>query len=271
MTLEAFINRTNRLFVITGAGISTGSGIPDYRDQQGQWKRPQPMTLQNFTGSVQARRRYWARSLIGWPIVSTAKPNQAHYAVARLQSHGPAHFLVTQNVDSLHQKAGSPQVLDLHGRLDRVICLDCGKQVNRRLYQQTMESLNPSWAQRRAAVAPDGDAQLDETDFSDFEIPDCSHCGGVMKPDVVYFGETVPAGRISETLNALERSDAVLVVGSSLMVYSGFRFVRQAARMGLPIASVTLGQGRADDLLSLKVDLPCDEALKFLINREPIG
>lgn len=270
MTLEAFINRTNRLFVITGAGISTGSGIPDYRDQQGQWKRPQPMTLQNFTASPSARRRYWARSLVGWPMVSAARPNQAHFAISQLQLHGPAHFLVTQNVDGLHQKAGSPQVTDLHGRLDIVICLDCSARVDRKSFQQLMEDQNPSWGHKRAAVAPDGDAELDETDFSDFVIPPCTRCGGVMKPDVVYFGETVPTQRVNETLHALEQSDAVLVVGSSLMVYSGFRFVRQAGRMGLPIASVTLGRGRADDLLTLKDDRPCDEALQFLLGREEV-
>lgn len=265
MMLEQFVSQAKRLFVLTGAGVSTGSGIPDYRDQQGQWKRAQPMTLQNFTGSESARRRYWARSLVGWPVVSSAQPNQSHHAIARLQTHGPAHYLVTQNVDGLHQKAGSPQVQDLHGRLDIVICLGCGQRADRHDFQDQMQRLNPSWAHRRAEVAPDGDADLDETDFSGFEIPACAACGGVMKPDVVYFGESVPISRVSETRAALADSDAMLIIGSSLMVFSGFRFAREAAKQGIPIASVTLGVGRADELLTLKVEQSCDQALRFAL------
>lgn len=263
MTLEDFVSQAERLFVMTGAGVSTDSGIPDYRDQHGQWKRPQPMTLQNFTGSEAARQRYWARSLVGWPVVASAQPNSTHHAIARLQTHGPIHYLVTQNVDGLHQKAGSPQVQDLHGRLGVVICLGCGERERRELFQARMQALNPSWAERRAEVAPDGDAELDETDFSDFQIPPCEHCDGVMKPDVVYFGETVPKERVQQTREALQRCDAMLILGSSLMVYSGFRFARQANELGLPIASVTLGAGRADQWLALKLEQPCGQALRF--------
>ncbi len=265
MTLVQFVSQANRLFVITGAGVSTDSGIPDYRDKHGQWKRPQPMTLQAFTGSESARRRYWARSLVGWPIIASAQPNLTHQAIANLQTRGPAHYLVTQNVDGLHQKAGSPQVQDLHGRLDVVICLACGEREQRERFQARMQALNPEWADRRAEVAPDGDAELDETDFSGFDVPVCEQCAGLMKPDVVYFGETVPAERVRQTRDALQRSDAMLIIGSSLMVYSGFRFARQAHELGLPIASVTMGHGRADQWLSLKIEQPCDQALDFAL------
>lgn len=264
MSLENFIGAARRLFVITGAGCSTAAGIPDYRDTQGQWKRAQPMTYQSFTASAAARRRYWARSLVGWPVMAQARPADCHHALACLQMDGPVHYLLTQNVDSLHQKAGSPQVQDLHGRLDTVVCLSCRTRTPREPFQQRMMALNPSWAHRRAEVAPDGDADLDETDFSDFVVPACDQCGGTLKPDVVYFGESVPRERVDEANAALEQSDAMLIVGSSLMVFSGFRFARRAHELGLPIASLTLGVGRADGLLTLKVEQNCNDGLRFV-------
>ncbi len=263
--LEQFIHQARQLFVLTGAGCSTAAGIPDYRDEGGQWKRAQPMTYQHFTASSAARRRYWARSLVGWPIVDSAVPGTSHRALARLQTDGPVHYLLTQNVDGLHRKAGSPQVQELHGRLDTIICLQCGERTQRRLFQQRMAGLNPAWADRRALVAPDGDADIDETDFSDFIIPDCERCAGVLKPDVVYFGEAVPRDRVQEAMLALERADAMLIVGSSMMVFSGFRFARRAHELGLPIASLTLGKGRADPYLTLKVDAPCEDGLRFAL------
>lgn len=263
MSLENFISASRRLFVLTGAGCSTAAGIPDYRDAGGQWKRAQPMTYQNFTASEAARRRYWARSLVGWPVMARAQPAACHHALARLQADGPVHYLLTQNVDGLHQKAGSLQVQDLHGRLDTVICLSCRRRAPREPFQERMMALNPSWAERRAEVAPDGDADLDETDFSDFKLPACEHCRGVLKPDVVYFGESVPRDRVDEANAALDASDAMLIVGSSLMVFSGFRFARRAHERGLPLASLTLGVGRADALLSLKVDQNCNDGLRF--------
>ncbi len=219
------------------------------------------MTYQMFTESDAARRRYWARSLVGWPVIGKAKPNNAHHALAKLEAADKLSLLVTQNVDGLHQKGGSSNVLDLHGRIDAVICLSCKARSAREQFQQSMVALNPAWVNRHATVAPDGDADLDETDFSDFKIPPCNECGGMLKPDVVFFGESVPRDRVDTAMRALEQSDAMLIVGSSLMVFSGFRFARRASQLGMPIASVTQGVGRADDLLTLKIDQPCDDAL----------
>ncbi|MGB7298784.1 MAG: NAD-dependent protein deacetylase [Burkholderiaceae bacterium] len=259
--LQAFIDAHPRLFVLTGAGCSTGSGIPDYRDTAGHWKRPQPMTYQAFTDSEAARRRYWARSLVGWPVIRNARPNSAHHALNTLEATGRISLLVTQNVDGLHQKAGAQNVVDLHGRIDAVICLQCRERSERDSFQQILSEMNPNWATRQVEVAPDGDADIDETDFSDFLLPACTHCNGILKPDVVFFGESVPRDRVQAATTALESSDALLIVGSSLMVFSGFRFARHAAQLGLPIASVTRGVGRADDLLTLKIDSACDEVL----------
>ncbi len=269
-TIEEFLDRHRRVAVLTGAGCSTDSGIPDYRDLEGQWKRSPPMTYQVFTASDAARRRYWARSMLGWPLVAAARPNDAHFALAEFERRGRTTLLITQNVDGLHQRAGSRRVIDLHGRLDRVVCLHCGAESDRAELQHRMIASNPQWLRHAADIAPDGDADLDSLDFSDFHVQPCDVCGGVLKPDVVFFGESVPPARPQEGMAALERSDALLVVGSSLMVFSGFRFARRARDLGLPIASVNLGRSRADDLLSLRVQQPAAEALAFLL-RQPTG
>ncbi|WP_245614915.1 NAD-dependent protein deacetylase [Muricoccus aerilatus] len=263
--LHDFIDRHRRIFVLTGAGCSTNSGIPDYRDAEGQWKRAQPMTFQAFMGGEAARRRYWARSLIGWRRFSRVRPNRAHDALARLERSGKSVLLLTQNVDRLHQAAGSSEVVDLHGRLDRVRCTACGEAIPREAMQEALTRLNPGWEEREAAMAPDGDADLDEEDFASFAVPPCPSCSGVLKPDVVFFGECVPKERVERAVGALEEADAMLVVGSSLMVYSGFRFVQAAARAGKPVAAVNLGRTRADPMLALKVEQPCAEALSFLL------
>ena len=263
--LPDFVDRHRRLFVLTGAGCSTGSGIPDYRDADGNWKRPQPVTYQAFTTRADIRRRYWARSLIGWRSFGAARPNPTHRALARLEALGRSELLLTQNVDRLHQAAGSVDVIDLHGRLDVVRCLQCHHQVARHPFQEQLLSLNPDWADLDAVHAPDGDADLEDRDFASFTVPACPACGGLLKPDVVFFGETVPRDRVDAAYAALDRADALLVVGSSLMVYSGFRFAQAAAKAGKPIAAVNLGRTRADPLLALKVGQPCDEALAFLL------
>ncbi|MEZ5653522.1 MAG: NAD-dependent protein deacetylase [Burkholderiaceae bacterium] len=268
--LRELVEHKRRIFVLTGAGCSTASGIPDYRGIDGSWKRAQPMTFQAFTASPAARRRYWARSLVGWPVIAQALPNAAHEALTALQATGRISALVTQNVDGLHSKAGADPVIDLHGRLDRIVCLDCGRRDDRARFQAAMMASNPSWGSRTAELAPDGDADLDETDFSCFVVPGCRFCGGTVKPDVVFFGENVPRPRVAHALAALERSDAMLVVGSSLTVFSGFRFAREAARLGLPIASVTLGRGRADDLLTARIAGPCDLVLPRIVG-EAVG
>jgi len=263
--LEEFVDRHRRLFILTGAGCSVNSGIPDYRDVDGAWKRSPPVTFQAFMGQAATRRRYWARSLIGWRRVSRARPNDAHRALARLEAMGKSEILLTQNVDRLHQAAGNASVIDLHGRLDLVRCMGCGRRTARDELQDDLGRLNAGWLALDAADAPDGDADLDGADFSSFEVPACRRCGGVLKPDVVFFGENVPRDRVDAALRHLDEADALLTVGSSLMVYSGYRFVERAARAGKPVAAVNLGRTRADALLALKVEEPCEAALAFLL------
>jgi NAD-dependent SIR2 family protein deacetylase len=247
--LQDFVDRHQSLFILTGAGCSTGSGIPDYRDGHGNWKRMQPVTYQSFIGRDTTRRRYWARSLLGWRRFRRALPNDAHRALARLEAMGRSELLVTQNVDRLHQAAGSARVIDLHGRLDIVRCMGCERRTPRDDMQDELARLNPDWLGLHAHDAPDGDSDLDGADFSTFVVPSCRRCDGVLKPDVVFFGENVPRDRVNAATRCLEKADAVLIVGSSLMVYSGFRFVEMAARVGKPAAAVNLGRTRGDGLL----------------------
>ncbi|WP_407181476.1 NAD-dependent protein deacetylase [Bradyrhizobium sp. STM 3562] len=263
--LRDFIRQHQRLFVLTGAGCSTNSGIPDYRDGHGNWKRTQPVSYQAFMGDEATRQRYWARSLIGWRRFGRAQPNDAHHALARLEARGRCELLLTQNVDRLHQTAGSRQVIDLHGRLDLVRCMGCGSKTPREAFQDELGRLNSDWLDMDAADAPDGDADLEAADFSSFEVPVCQSCGGVLKPDVVFFGENVSRDIVATAQAHLGQADAMLIVGSSLMVYSGFRFVQTAARRGIPIAAVNLGRTRADELLALKIEDRCERALSFLL------
>ncbi|MBR0695657.1 NAD-dependent protein deacetylase [Bradyrhizobium lablabi] len=264
--LEDFVDRHRRLFVLTGAGCSTNSGIPDYRDSDGNWKRTRPVTIQAFLNEAGTRQRYWARSMVGWRRFGRAAPNDAHRALASLEERGRCELLLTQNVDRLHQAAGSRRVIDLHGRLDVVRCLGCAATTTREAYQGELARLNPCWLGLDAADAPDGDADLEHQDFSCFVVPACRSCGGgILKPDVVFFGENVPRDVVASARSHLEQADAMLVVGSSLMVYSGFRFVQMAERRGLPIAAVNLGRTRADELLTLKVEDQCAAALSFLL------
>ncbi|MBT2321126.1 NAD-dependent protein deacetylase [Variovorax paradoxus] len=262
--LADFATRHRRLFVLTGAGCSTESGIPDYRDVNGGWKRPAPVNYQAFMGEDATRRRYWARSLIGWPTMGRAQPGEAHRALARLEAAGRVEQLLTQNVDGLHDAAGSRRLIDLHGRIDTVRCMGCETRSPRAALQAELLRRNPDWAALEARAAPDGDADLDGRDFSTFDVPACPHCGGLLKPDVVFFGESVPRERVAAAHAALAAADAVLVAGSSLMVYSGFRFVQAAVAAGKPVAAVNLGRTRADELLALKVERPVGEALAEL-------
>lgn len=262
--LAEFIEQHPRLFVLTGAGCSTDSGIPDYRDTQGNWKRQPPVNYSAFMGSSAVRQRYWARSFAGWQRISRARPNGAHTALARLERCGRIELLVTQNVDGLHQAAGCERVIDLHGRIDRVRCMGCGRLSPRAALQEKLLLLNGTWRHLEAPTAPDGDADLDGVIFSGFTVPTCVHCGGVLKPDVVFFGESVPRPRVERSMNRLACADALLIIGSSLMVYSGYRFVQTAVRLGLPIAALNLGRTRADPLLTLKVTAPCAEVLALL-------
>lgn len=270
MNLDAltnFVEHYPRLFVLTGAGCSTGSGIPDYRDRNGNWKRQQPVCYQEFISSERIRQRYWARSLLGWPVFAGARPNATHSALARLEMAGYIHQLVTQNVDGLHQKAGSRRVIDLHGRLDAVTCLECRYREPRETFQRALAHGNPKFAALVTAIGPDGDADLEEADFSQFHTPSCPRCGGMLKPAVVFFGETVPVPRVERACQRLAEADALLIIGSSLMVFSGYRFCKLAAARGQPMAAINLGRTRADGELTLKVEQACDAVLLELLRR----
>ena len=265
-----FFDRYTRLFVLTGAGMSTDSSIPGYRNADGVWQRSPPVLLNDFLRSESTRHRYWARSMIGWPMVANAQPNGAHTALAHLEAEGCVEQLVTQNVDGLHQRAGSENVIELHGNLAVVACLDCGARHSRAAIQQALEAENTWLRDELATTAPDGDADIQGVDLASFRVPSCSRCGGVLKPDVVFFGECVPRERVASALLALERADAMLVIGSSLMVYSGYRFCEQAQAMGKPIAAINLGRTRGDHLLALKVERSCADALRTLVEKLPV-
>lgn len=256
---------SRRLMILSGAGISTDSGIPDYRDEAGQWKHRQPMRFQEFSRSLAARQRYWARSLAGFQRIDAARPNRAHVALAELEGCVELELLVTQNVDGLHQKAGSRNVLDLHGRLDLVECLGCGHELLRQDFQALLGDLNPSFRVRANFIKPDGDAELGAVDTSRFLVPPCARCGGILKPAVVFFGESVPAARVAKAMAGLAGAQALLVVGSSLMVFSGYRFAREAARRNVPVLIVNRGKTRADELATLKVSSPVGEVLPRLV------
>ena len=235
---------TRRTLVLSGAGISTESGIPDYR---GPTSRPRsPTTYQTFVRDEAARRRYWARSSIGWPLTAHARPNEGHRALARLERRGATAGVLTQNVDGLHQRSGSREVLELHGSLSSVICLTCGARTSRSSLQERLRAANPGFRALTDDVAPDGDVEIDDAWTRDYRVPDCLACGGVLKPDVVFFGENVPRGRLERAWSMLDRAEALLVVGSSLTVFSGYRFVRRAREQGKPVAIVNDGATRGD-------------------------
>ena len=261
IALRAWLDAHRCVFVLTGAGISTGSGIPDYRGPDGNWKRRAPITYQAFMRDPAMRARYWARSFVGWPVVERAAPNRAHAALVTLEARGRIAALVTQNVDGLHTRAGQRAVIDLHGRIDQVICMQCATRVARADIQQRLRADNPAWTGLTAAKAPDGDADLERCACDDFRAPVCAHCGGMLKPDVVFFGENVPHERVIDAQLALAGADAMLVVGSSLMVYSGFRFARMAHERGIPLAILTRGITRADAIANLKLDGDCEAVL----------
>ena len=261
-----FFSDHESIFVLTGAGVSTASGIPDYRDERGEWKHKKPMDYRDFVARADARQRYWARSFIGWQRFREARPNRAHHALARLQALGRIDAIVTQNVDGLQQRAGSTDVVELHGSLGRVGCLRCGESSTRESMQQRLLAANPLLAQLSARSLPDGDALLEGFDHDEVRVPGCKACGGELKPEVVFFGETVPPAVVADCYARLERADAMLVVGSSLMVYSGFRFARAAAERGLPVAAINRGKTRADDLLALKVESDCGDALHAVLD-----
>ena len=265
--LSDVLGRHRRWFVLTGAGVSTLSGIPAYRDECGAWKHAAPIQFRDFVQSAALRRRYWARSFVGFERVNRAEPNDAHHALSRLERLGRARLLVTQNVDGLHQKAGSLAVIDLHGQLAEVECLACHAHFARASIQEQLLEQNPWLARTRSAFAtPDGDAELEPGDHDELLEPRCIGCGGVLKPAVVFFGENVPKVRIDQAYQALAESDALLVVGSSLMVFSGYRFARRAAELGKPVVVINHGLTRADPLASLKVEGECGALLDAAVS-----
>ena len=263
-SLAEFIALHPRLLVITGAGCSAPSGIPTYRNDSGEWQRNQPIQHADFINLAASRRRYWARSLAGWPMVSLAQPNAAHQALAAMEARDQISMLVTQNVDRLHQQAGHQNVIDLHGRLDQVICLTCQQVIERDTMQQRLLLINGISAPIALEHAPDGDAEVEEQLTRELKVPDCERCGGLLKPNVVFFGGAVPKTTVENIFSQLDQADGLLIVGSSLTVFSGFRFFRHAYRNGLPIAAINQGKTRADGLFSIKLEADCVAALAAL-------
>jgi NAD-dependent SIR2 family protein deacetylase len=271
--LRTFVSSSTCLLCLTGAGISTESGIPDYRSPDGSYSKGHvPMTHQQFVGSAEYRQRYWARSSIGYAAFSKARPNSGHYALARGVADGLVDTIVTQNVDGLHTAAGASDVVDLHGRTDRVVCLDCGALSSRRALQRALTVMNADWYAEqtgggldRARLRADGDADVTSDALRDFAVPPCRRCGGTLKPDVVYFGDNVPRERRAVADAALDACDGLLVVGSSMEVFSGYRFALRAAERGVPIAILNSGETRVDrkipEAVSLRIDARIGEVL----------
>ncbi|MEM1115693.1 MAG: NAD-dependent protein deacetylase [Bacteroidota bacterium] len=261
--------RGGRTAVLAGAGLSTESGIPDYRGPETRHVERRPVQYDAFVGDPEARRRYWARASRGWMRVAEAQPNAGHRALARLEAAGLLTGTVTQNVDGLQQAAGARRVVELHGTLDRVVCLACGTLTSRAAVQAQIAAHNPGWtfALPEAGTAPDGDAVLSDAAIARFEPPRCDACGGALKPDVVFFGESVPKPRVTRAAALVTEADALLVVGSSLTVYSGYRFVRQAEAEGTPVAIVTLGETRGHRHAAVALDARLGDALPALADR----
>lgn len=256
--------RGRRLVALTGAGASTESGIPDYRGPETQRRARNPIQWSAYMADADARARYWARSLVGWPRIAQARPNPTHHALAALERSGALAGLLTQNVDRLHHAAGSERVIELHGALADVRCLDCGAREPRAALQARLTALNPAFGARAIEVAPDGDAEIPREALDGFRVAGCASCGGTLKPDVVFFGENVPRPKVDAGFAWVDAAEALLVVGSSLAVFSGLRFVRRAAERGIPVAIVNLGPTRGDPLARVRVDARSGEVLPAL-------
>ncbi|MBG6221443.1 MULTISPECIES: NAD-dependent protein deacetylase [unclassified Janthinobacterium] len=262
--LAQFLQRHPDVLLLTGAGISTASGIPAYRDTEGVRHGNAPVQGPDFRRQEAVRRRYWARSMVGWPTMERAAPNPGHLAIAQMAQRQLIGGLVTQNVDGLHQQAGSAAVTELHGNLHGVVCLDCRAHHTRRLIQDQLEHDNPHLLGTTATPAPDGDALLEPSQLATFHLPVCPRCGGTVQPDVVFFGDGVPAARAAEAERKMMEASALLVIGSSVMVYSSFRLCRMAAETGKPVAAVNMGKTRADHLLAFKTEAPAQDILPAL-------
>lgn len=265
--LQTFVSQASRLFVMTGAGLSTESGIPDYRSEGvGLYARTdrRPMQHSEFVHSAKARQRYWARNYVGWPQFSSHLPNSAHYTLRDWEKKSRVHWLVTQNVDALHSKAGHQRLTELHGCSHRVMCLSCGQLTTREELQNRFAALNPGWEASAGTVAPDGDVLLEDEQVLHFRVPACQTCGGILKPQVTFFGDTVDRATVQFVHDRLAECDAVLVAGSSLQVYSGYRFLLAAKERQIPVAILNIGATRGDHLAQLKVSARCGEVLPSL-------
>jgi NAD-dependent SIR2 family protein deacetylase len=272
LTELAELFRGGGVVVLSGAGISTESGIPDYRGPTGASRRVSPMTYQTFVQDPVARQRYWARSHLGWRAIARAEPNAGHRAVTTLQRLGLLHGIVTQNVDGLHQAAGASDVVELHGGLDRIICLHCGQTSPREVLDARLRAANPAFADWTGTINPDGDVEFDDT--AAFRPVDCADCGGLLKPDVVFFGESVPRERVQACFALVESARALVVLGSSLTVMSGRRFVLRAVKVGIPVAIVNQGPTRADGCASVRIDAPLGQTLDDVLTQlgvTPVG
>ncbi len=258
----------HKTLILSGAGISTDSGIPDYRSPESLKKNHKPMRYQEFVASKEARQRYWSRSLVGWPVMNNAKPNANHEVVAKLERAGFVAGVLTQNVDDLHFKAGSERVLELHGGLNRAVCMNCAVLEPRIRLQRRMLHLNPAFEAAASGtlkeITPDGDALIEQQLMQNFVIPECLNCAGVLKPDVVFFGENVPKERVEAAWSMFNEAEAILVLGSSLTVFSGYRFVARAAKEGKPVVIVNQGETRGDKDALVKLNLPLRDVLTDL-------
>jgi len=257
--------RTRTVTVLSGAGVSTESGIPDYRGPDTRESDHTPIRYGEFVSEPETRRHYWARSAVGWPTFNAATPNDGHRALAQLEAAGIVNGIITQNVDRLHQEAGSERVVELHGALAEVVCLDCGARFARHTLQERLLGLNPGWSEEAEELAPDGDAKLPRSATRSFAVPSCRSCGGVLKPKVVFFGENTAPAPVERAWTLLGAADVLLVTGSSLTVYSGFRFVRGAAEANQPVGIVNLGQTRGDALARIRVDGKTGHVLPQLV------
>ncbi|XP_069135327.1 NAD-dependent protein lipoamidase sirtuin-4, mitochondrial-like [Argopecten irradians] len=265
--LRNFLLKNKKILVLTGAGVSTESGIPDYRSEGvGLYARStnRPVQYSDFVKSETIRQRYWARNYVGWPVFSSFQPNICHKILRRWEIKGKVHWLVTQNVDALHLKAGSVNLTELHGSAHRVMCMNCDAKMPRARLQELIGKHNPQWKAKSVEMAPDGDVQLTAEQVQGFKVPECPSCGGALKPEIIFFGDNVPKPTVNLVFEKVKESDAVLVLGSSLEVYSGFRFVNAAHSHNKPIAIVNIGTTRADSLVSLKVSAKCSDVLQRL-------
>ncbi|XP_053986416.1 NAD-dependent protein deacylase Sirt4-like isoform X1 [Hylaeus volcanicus] len=264
LRLKEFIDKHNNICILTGAGISTESGIPDYRSEGvGLYAKSsrRPVLYKDFCGSDVIRRRYWARNYVGWPRFSSIEPNNTHKVLKKLEDAKKVRCIVTQNVDNLHAKAGSRKVIELHGTAFKVMCLNCDRRICRYSLQDILDRLNPNMTATSQMIRPDGDVDLSQEQVEEFVVPSCEACGGVLKPDIIFFGDNVPRQIVESVKYNVEHSDSLLILGSTLTTFSGYRIALQASNAGKPIAILNIGKTRADDLAKIKVEGRCGDVL----------